>query len=64
MIFYNILGLFLCFIWNTSILLGTIYLILEKDWSPWTLVITILFFSNWKEWIPKKPEPEEPKIIL
>ena len=65
MIFYNILGLFLTFMWNTSMLGGTIYLITKEDWSPWTLVATFFFFIRWKEWTPKEPKPEEPsKIIL
>lgn len=67
---YNIIGVFLVFIWNAAVLTGTLWLILEKDWSPWTLVATLLFFSRWKEeWFTKKPEtieqqPEQPKIIV
>jgi hypothetical protein len=62
---YNILGLFLTFFWNASVGVGTIYLIVEKDWSPWTLVATLFFFIRWKEWTPKEPkQPEPSKIIL
>ena len=62
---YNLLGLFLTFLWNASMLGGTIYLITKEDWSPWTLVATLFFLIRWKEWTPKEPEPEEPsKIIL
>jgi hypothetical protein len=62
---YNLLGLFLTFLWNASMLVGTIYLITKEDWTPWTLVVTLFFLIRWKEWTPKEPEPEEPsKIIL
>lgn len=64
---YNILGVMLVFFWNAAILLGTCWLILEKDWSPWTLVVTLCFFSKWKEWAPNQPEEpkeSESKIIL
>ena len=67
MIFYNILGTILVFLWNASVLLGTIYLIDQCNWSKWTLVATLFFILRWKpEWTPKEPEkPEEPsKIIL
>lgn len=63
-ILYNIIGVFLVFIWNASVMTGTLWLILEKDWSPWTLVVTLFFFSRWKEWTPKEPEVETSKIIL
>jgi len=45
---------------------GTIYLIIKEDWTPWTLVATLFFFSRWKEWTPEtgKKEPEVPKIIV
>jgi hypothetical protein len=64
----NILSLFLTVLWNVSILLGTIWLILEKDWSPWTLVATMFFFARWKT-LPETPKVEEPpkqtsKIIV
>jgi hypothetical protein len=65
MIFYNILGLILCFIWNASVLLGSIYLIDQCDWSKWTLVATLFFILRWKEACPKEPEqPKKLKIIL
>ena len=67
MIFYNLLGLFLTFFWNASMLGGTIYLITKEDWSPWTLVATLFFFIRWKEWTPKEQtEQTEPpsRIIL
>jgi hypothetical protein len=68
MIFYNILGLILCFIWNASVLIGTIYLIDQYDWSNWTLVGTLFFILRWKEACPKEPEqpeqPEQTRIIL
>ena len=64
---YNIIGLILTTLWNGTVLIGTLWLILEKDWSPWTLVATLFFFIQWKEWCINKPkdEPkEEVKIIL
>jgi hypothetical protein len=64
---YNIIGLILATLWNGTVLVGTLWLILEKDWSPWTLVATLLFFIRWKEWDIDKPkdEPkEEVKIII
>ena len=63
----NILSLLLTFIWNASILLGTIYLIDQCDWSKWTLLATTLFFSRWKtlpELPEEKKEVEPTKIIL
>jgi len=65
MILYNIFGMVLVFIWNASVLLGTIYLIDQHDWSKWTLVATLFFILRWKpEWTPKKSEESKPKIIL
>lgn len=64
MIFYNILGMVLCFIWNASVLIGTIYLIDQCDWSKWTLVTTLFFILRWKEWSPKEPEEPEPSRII
>ena len=66
MTFYNILGLFFTFLWNASMLGGTIYLIIKEDWSPWTLVATLFFFIRWKaQWKSKEPkQPEPSKIIL
>jgi hypothetical protein len=64
---YNIFGVFLVFIWNAAVMAGTLWLILEKDWSPWTLVVTLLFFSRWKEWTlkqPEEPKEETPRIIV
>ena len=65
-ILYNLIGVLLVFLWNAAVMAGAIWLILEKDWSPWTLVTTLFFFSRWKEWTPEtgKKEPEVPKIIL
>lgn len=66
-ILYNTFGVLLVFLWNASVLIGTLWLILEKDWSPWTLVAALFFFSKWKEWTPEKveePKEEEPRIIF
>ena len=64
---YNLLGLFLTFLWNASMLVGTIYLIDQCDWSKWTLVATLFFLIRWKDWEPKEPkqpkEPEPSRII-
>lgn len=60
----NILSLLLTVLWNAGVLLGSMWLILEKDWSPWTLVATMLFFARWRT-LPETPEVEEPpKIII
>jgi hypothetical protein len=60
----NIFSLILAFIWNASILFGTIYLIDQHDWSKWTLVATLLFFASWRTLPEEKKEEEPPKIIL
>ena len=61
----NALSLILCYAWNAGILLGTMWLIIEKDWSPWTLVVTILFISNLDRYsTEKKPEDSAPKILM
>ena len=48
--------------------IGTIWLIEDANWSPWTLVVTLFFFCSWKPYNLQKAEPEaEPeksKIIL
>lgn len=61
----NILSLLLTVSWNASILLGSVYLIDQHDWSPWTLVATMFFFARWKT-LPETPKVEEesPKIIV
>lgn len=46
------------------VLLGTIWLIDQRDWSPWTLVVTMLFFARWRTLPEEKKEVEPPKIIL
>lgn len=64
----NILSLLLTFLWNASILLGTMWLILEKDWSPWTLVVTFFFFARWRTLAEmtkvQEEEKEASKIIV
>jgi hypothetical protein len=62
--FINILSLFLTVLWNLMVLLGTIYLIDQRDWSPWTLVVTMLFLARWKTLPEEKKEVELPKIII
>lgn len=60
----NILSLLLTVLWNASILIGTIWLIDQRDWSPWWLVATMLFFARWRT-LPEEKKVEEPsKIIL
>ena len=60
----NILSLILTVLWNLMVLLGTIWLIDQRDWSPWTLVATMLFFARWRTLPEEKKEVEPPKIIL
>lgn len=64
---FNAFTLLVCLVWNASILLGTMWLILEKDWSPWTLVATLFFAAKWKiyklESIEKDEEEDASKII-
>ena len=61
----NILSLLLTVAWNLMILLGTVYLVDQHDWSRWTLLASLLFFSRWKT-LPEEPPKVEktPKIIL
>ena len=63
----NLISLLLTVLWNASMLLGTIWLILEKDWSPFTLVATFLFFARWRT-LPEEPKEkkveEASKILL
>lgn len=62
---YNIAGLSFTFIWNITVLFGTVWLITEKDWSPWTLVVTLFFIFSWKkEEEPKNNVEDSSKIIL
>lgn len=63
----NIISLLLTVLWNAGILLGTMWLILEKDWSPWTLVATLFFFATWKilpEENNNNNEIDSPRILL
>lgn len=62
--FINLVSLILTVTWNACVVLGTMWLILEKDWSPWTLVATIFFFAHWKTLPEEKKEVEESKIIV
>lgn len=62
----NILSLLLTVLWNASILIGTIWLIDQRDWSPWTLVATMIFFARWRT-LPEEPKEkkvEEPSKII
>lgn len=67
---FNAFTLILCLLWNASMVIGTIWLIEDANWSPWTLVATIFFFCSWKPYkmekdIPEQPEQPEPsKIVL
>jgi len=60
----NIISLLLTVLWNASILIGTIWLIEESNWSPWTLVVTMLFIARWRTLPEEKKEVEPSKIIL
>ena len=67
MYLYNMVGIIVVMLYNLFIISGSIWLIVEKDWSPWTLLVTTLFLIRWKEWDPNnKPveEKEESKIIV
>ena len=65
---FNAFTLTMCILWNASMVIGTIWLIEDANWSPWTLVVTLFFFCSWKPYNLQKAEPEaEPeksKIIL
>ena len=62
--FINILSLLLTVLWNLMVLLGTIYLIDQRDWSPWTLVATLCFFARWRTLPEEKKVEENPNIIM
>lgn len=64
---FNAFTLLICVAWNLLMVLGTVYLIDQYDWSAWTLVATIFFLASWKPYKIVKdepPKPEESRIIV
>jgi hypothetical protein len=64
---FNVFTLIVCVAWNLFIVIGTIYLIEDFHWSPWTLVATLCFLAKWTPYKLVKEEPKEedkPRIIL
>jgi hypothetical protein len=64
--FINLVSLILTCLWNAGILLGAMWLILEKGWSEWTLAATFFFYSSWitVEERLEKQKQEEKRILL
>jgi hypothetical protein len=65
-ILFNIFSLLLCAAWNLFIVVGSVYLIDDFHWSPWTLVVTLCLVDRWKPYKmapEEKEEEEEPRII-
>lgn len=59
MYLYNIVGVIVVLLYNVFIICGSIWLIVEKDWSPWTLLVTLCFLSRWNEWDPNNSKVEK-----
>ena len=38
----------LVMVYNLTILVGTVYLIAEKDWNPWWMLLAVLLLANRK----------------
>jgi putative Ca2+/H+ antiporter (TMEM165/GDT1 family) len=60
----NLVSLILTCLWNAGVLLGVVWLILEKGWSEWSLLLCFLFFARWRTVEEKQKQQEQKRIIL
>lgn len=44
------LTVFFVLCYNLILIAGTVYLVVELDWSPWWFLLTILFMANKYKW--------------
>lgn len=44
----DLLAIFLVIVYNLTLLTGTVYLIAERDWNPWWMMLTIFLLGNYK----------------
>lgn len=42
----DLLDTLLVVVYNLTILIGTVYLIAERDWSPWWFLLTVLLLAS------------------
>jgi hypothetical protein len=42
----DLLAIFLILAYNLTILVGTTYLVAERDWSPWWFLFSVLLLVN------------------
>ena len=53
------------FAYNIFVLGGTVYLIVERGWSAWWILLAILLLGTWSAGkMLAKPEPEQPRIAV
>lgn len=45
----DVLDTLLLVVYNLTILAGSVYLIAERDWSPWWMLLTVLLLASKKE---------------
>jgi hypothetical protein len=44
----ELVAIFLVLLYNLIILGGTVYLVGEKDWSPWWFLLSVLLMTGFK----------------
>jgi hypothetical protein len=42
----DLLDSILVIVYNLTILIGTVYLVAERDWSPWWFLLTVLLLAS------------------
>ena len=45
----DLLDTLLVVVYNLTILIGTVYLVAERDWSPWWFLLTVLLLASKKK---------------
>lgn len=44
----DMVAIFLMLLYNLTILVGTVYLVSEKDWSPWWFLLSVMLMMSFK----------------
>jgi hypothetical protein len=42
----DLLDTLLVIVYNLTILIGTVYLVAERDWSPWWFLLSVLLLAS------------------
>ena len=45
----DVVAIFLIVMYNLTLLTGTVYLIAERDWNPWWMLLTMFLLGNHKQ---------------